>query len=66
MKLHRLCSLFLTIVIDRIGPAEIGLLATVGVKEVVVYRPPKIAVLSTGDELVEPHQDLQVLLGFCW
>jgi molybdenum cofactor synthesis domain-containing protein len=37
-----------------IGPAEIGLLATLGVAEVAVSRRPRLAVLSTGDELVEP------------
>jgi molybdopterin molybdotransferase len=37
-----------------IGSAEIGLLATVGVAEVAVSRRPRVAVLSTGDELVEP------------
>uniref|UniRef100_A0A7N0USY6 Molybdopterin biosynthesis protein CNX1 n=1 Tax=Kalanchoe fedtschenkoi TaxID=63787 RepID=A0A7N0USY6_KALFE len=39
---------------DHIGASEIGLLATVGVDTVKVYKSPKIAVLSTGDELVEP------------
>ncbi|RAL45935.1 hypothetical protein DM860_006089 [Cuscuta australis] len=39
---------------DRLGPPEIGLLATVGVITVKVYPIPTIAVLSTGDELVEP------------
>ncbi|CAI9774549.1 unnamed protein product [Fraxinus pennsylvanica] len=39
---------------ERLGPAEIGLLATVGVLTVKVYPTPTIAVLSTGDELVEP------------
>ncbi|XP_051142410.1 molybdopterin biosynthesis protein CNX1 [Andrographis paniculata] len=39
---------------ERIGPAEIGLLATAGVFSVKVHPTPKIAVLSTGDELVEP------------
>ncbi|KAJ4807738.1 hypothetical protein LUZ62_020304 [Rhynchospora pubera] len=38
---------------DLIDAAEIGLLATVGVTSVKVYRRPSIAVLSTGDELVE-------------
>ncbi|VFQ94075.1 unnamed protein product [Cuscuta campestris] len=38
----------------RLGPPEIGLLATVGVITVKVYPIPTIAVLSTGDELVEP------------
>ena len=38
------------------APAEIGLLATVGCAQVPVFRPPRVAVLATGDELVEPHQ----------
>jgi molybdopterin molybdotransferase len=41
---------------QRVGPAEIGLLATVGCVEVPVFRRPRVAVLATGDELVEPHQ----------
>ncbi|RIK37874.1 MAG: molybdopterin molybdenumtransferase MoeA [Chloroflexi bacterium] len=40
----------------RLAPAEIGLLATVGAATVPVYPRPRVAVLSTGDELVEPHQ----------
>jgi molybdenum cofactor synthesis domain-containing protein len=40
-------------------PAEIGLLATIGRAEVRVYPPPKIAVMSTGDEIVEPDRTLQ-------
>jgi len=38
----------------RLGPAEIGLLATAGVVEARVHPRPRVAVLSTGDELVEP------------
>ena len=41
---------------SRVGPAELGLLATVGCIDVPVYRRPRVAVLATGDELVEPHQ----------
>lgn len=37
----------------RLGPAEIGLLATVGVAQVAVYPAPRVAILSSGDELVE-------------
>ncbi len=37
----------------RLGAAEIGLLATVGAARVEVYPRPKVAILSTGDELVE-------------
>src|SRR5437016_5260608 len=40
----------------RIGAAEVGLLATIGCVDVPVYRRPRVAVLATGDELVEPHQ----------
>uniref|UniRef100_A0ACD5UD92 Uncharacterized protein n=1 Tax=Avena sativa TaxID=4498 RepID=A0ACD5UD92_AVESA len=39
---------------EIIGPAEVGLLATVGITTVKAYRRPTIAVFSTGDELVEP------------
>jgi molybdopterin molybdotransferase len=35
----------------RIGPGEIGLLASQNVTRVQVYRRPKVALLSTGDEL---------------
>ena len=36
-----------------LSPAAIGLLATVGREEVSVYRRPSVAILVTGDELVE-------------
>lgn len=39
---------------ELLGPAEIGILATVGVTKVPVYGAPVVGVLSTGDELVEP------------
>lgn len=39
---------------ERLDPAEIGLLATAGIVDVPVYPRPKVGVLSTGDELVEP------------
>ncbi|XP_008787719.1 molybdopterin biosynthesis protein CNX1 [Phoenix dactylifera] len=39
---------------EQIGSPEIGLLATVGVTMVKVYPRPTVAVLSTGDELIEP------------
>ncbi|HEY7359024.1 MAG TPA: gephyrin-like molybdotransferase Glp [Ktedonobacterales bacterium] len=42
-----------------LGPSEIGVLASLGVAEVVVYRRPVVAVLATGDELVEIHQALR-------
>jgi molybdenum cofactor synthesis domain-containing protein len=39
-----------------LGPAELGLLGTVGKTKVTVYRRPRVAVMSTGDEIVEPDQ----------
>jgi molybdopterin molybdotransferase len=39
-----------------LGSAEVGLLMTLGFSEVACYRRPKVAVLSTGDELVEPWE----------
>jgi molybdopterin biosynthesis enzyme len=37
-----------------IGPQEIGLLASLGYMSVMAYSRPRIAVLSTGNEIVEP------------
>jgi molybdopterin molybdotransferase len=42
-----------------LGPPELGLLGTVGKTEVSVFRRPKVAVMSTGDEIVEPHETPQ-------
>ncbi|MBA6116454.1 molybdopterin molybdotransferase MoeA [Pseudomonas sp. NC26] len=42
----------------RLGPIELGLAATLGYAEVDVVRRVRVAVLSTGDELVEPGQPL--------
>lgn len=39
-----------------LGPAEVGLLAGLGVTPVPVRRRPRVSVLSTGDELVEPGE----------
>lgn len=41
---------------STLGPAELGLLATVGVTSIQVYRCPKVAVLSTGNELQDPKE----------
>jgi putative molybdopterin biosynthesis protein len=42
----------------RLGSREIGMLAACGLAEVEVVRRPKVAVLSTGDELVQPGKPL--------
>ncbi|MGV8844038.1 MAG: gephyrin-like molybdotransferase Glp [Pseudomonas sp.] len=38
----------------RLGPVELGLAASLGVAQLSVIRRPRVAVLSTGDELIEP------------
>lgn len=43
----------------RLKPADIGLLAMLGEVCPLVYRKPRIALLSTGDELVPPGQPLR-------
>jgi molybdopterin molybdotransferase len=43
---------------SRLGPIELGLAASLGYASVAVKRQPRVAVLSTGDELVEPGQPL--------
>jgi gephyrin len=42
----------------RLGPAEIGLVAGMGINPVEVVRKPRVSVISTGDELVEPGQPI--------
>jgi molybdopterin molybdotransferase len=42
-----------------LGPAEIGLLASLGIPEVQVHRRPRVAIISTGSELVEIDTPLQ-------
>ncbi len=38
--------------------SEVGVLASMGVSDVTVYRRPVVAILSTGDEITEPGQPL--------
>jgi gephyrin len=42
---------------------EFGLLASVGVAEVSIYKKPVVGVLSTGDELVEHHEQRALKMG---
>lgn len=39
---------------QRLGPAELGLAASIGFAELPVLRRPRVALFSTGDELVMP------------
>ncbi|MBL8100146.1 MAG: molybdopterin molybdotransferase MoeA [Anaerolineales bacterium] len=40
-------------------PQDLGLLATLGIAEVEVYQKPKVALLSSGDELLEVNAPLE-------
>ncbi len=42
-----------------IGSREVGMLAACGIADVPVARRPKVAVISTGDELVQPGSPLR-------
>jgi molybdopterin molybdotransferase len=42
----------------RVGPAQLGALAAAGVSELSCARRPRVAVLATGSELVEPGAPL--------
>ncbi|OYO30491.1 gephyrin-like molybdotransferase Glp [Janthinobacterium sp. PC23-8] len=42
----------------RLGPAELGLLASLGIAEVAVRRRLRVAFFSTGDELRQPGEPL--------
>lgn len=43
----------------KLRPAEIGGLAALGILEIQVARKPRVAILSTGDEVVDPNQPIQ-------
>lgn len=44
---------------ERLKPQHLGLAASVGVSELTLYKPLRVAVLASGDELVMPGQPLQ-------
>lgn len=41
----------------RLRPQDLGALAGVGIEEVEVYRRPRVAIISTGDEVVPPSDE---------
>jgi molybdopterin molybdotransferase len=43
----------------RLSPADVGMLAAVGHTTVLVYPRPRVAVVSTGDEVLEPDAPLR-------
>jgi molybdopterin molybdotransferase len=46
-----------------IGPAQLGVMAAVGCDTVEVFREPRVAILSSGDELVTPDRFAEVEAG---
>jgi putative molybdopterin biosynthesis protein len=42
-----------------VGSREIGMCAACGIAQVPVVSPPRVAVISTGDELVQPGEELR-------
>jgi molybdenum cofactor synthesis domain-containing protein len=44
---------------DTVNSSRIGALAAIGVSSIEVYERPRVAILSTGNEIVEPGQALQ-------
>lgn len=40
----------------KISAVDIGLLASLGIEKIKVFRKPKVALFSTGDELLQPGQ----------
>ena len=40
----------------RIRPADLGVLSSIGRTSAVVYKPWKMVILSTGDEIIDPSQ----------
>ncbi|MHB9912322.1 molybdopterin molybdotransferase MoeA [Clostridium botulinum] len=42
---------------ERLRPYEIGVLSSLGITKVSVCRNPKVAIISTGDEIVDPNKE---------
>ncbi len=43
---------------QKMSPREIGVLSALGVNQVEVYRKPRVSIISTGNELIEPGKKL--------
>jgi molybdopterin molybdotransferase len=43
----------------RIGAPEVGVLATLGIVRIPVFERPRIGIVSTGDELIDPGEPLR-------
>ncbi|MGE5341387.1 MAG: gephyrin-like molybdotransferase Glp [Candidatus Omnitrophota bacterium] len=43
----------------RIRPQEVGIIASMGLTQVTVYQKPRVGLVTTGSEIVEPGSELQ-------
>jgi molybdopterin molybdotransferase len=48
---------------EPLGAAQIGVLASLGMADVPVYRAPRVAILGSGDELVDLNEFDRVIAG---
>jgi molybdopterin molybdotransferase len=47
----------------ELGPAQLGVLASLAVANPMVYRQPRVAILGSGDEIVDVDQPEEILSG---
>ena len=47
-----------------LGPAEIGVLASIGINKINIFRKPIVSILSTGDELIDPGTDYSIHMTY--
>ena len=47
----------------QLGPAHLGVLASIAVAHPLVYRRPRVAILGSGDEIVDVDQPEEILSG---
>ena len=47
----------------ELGPAQLGVLASLAVAHPLVYRRPRVAILGSGDEIVDVDQTEEILSG---
>jgi molybdopterin molybdotransferase len=48
---------------NELGPAPLGVLASLAVSHPLVYRRPRVAILGSGDEIVDVDQPEEILSG---
>ncbi len=43
----------------KVRPQDIGVLSSIGIQQVKVYSKPRVAIISTGDEIIDPEEELK-------